>query len=237
MSVQFSGTGQVDLIGIPSQIQYNTAGNASPTSYGGWAGITAITSFTGTTPVSTNEAEFVDLRGFYTVPATYTDTGGNTQVPKAVLLAVRFTAAPGTVLYVAKPFYMKDVPPSQTTPSPYRLGRAGWRINKSGSALFNDAIIKSDIAIGAAPYINNGRLRGTGAVINKDGTFALGSSANNLFFDGTALTLNVPFIQNPKSISVTASISDSSNAMSVGAITVAAGAEITVPDSSTWTIT
>jgi hypothetical protein len=237
LSVQFSASAQVELIGIPSQITYNSSGNASPSSYGGWAASTAITSFTGTTPVSTNESEFVDLRGFYTVPATYTDTGGNTQVPKAVLLAVRFTAAPGTTLYVAKPFYMKDVPSSQTTTSPYRVGRSGWRINKTGSALFNDAVIKSDIAIGASPYMNNGLLRGTGAVINKDGTFAFGSSANNLTFDGTALTLNVPFIQNPKSISVSASVAAASNAQSVGPITVAAGAEITIPSDSTWTIT
>ena len=226
----------VELVALPASITYGST-TSNPSNPQGWTAASALASFTGTTPVSTNEAQFVDLRAFFTVPATYVDANGDTQTTQTVLVGVRYTAPPSTTIYVGKPFYMKDIPSSQTAFSPYRVGRVGWRINKTGSALFNDAIIKSNIAIGSAPYMSAGKLRGTGAVINRDGTFAFGSTANNLFFDGTALTLNVPFIQNPKTISVTASVAAASNAMSVGAITVASGAEITIPSDSTWTIT
>jgi len=79
-------------------------------------------------------------------------------------------------------------------------------------------------------------MTGSGTHVYSDGRIVSGNSSNNLVFDGTTLYLNLPFIQNPQTISQNAAVASTSNALSVGQITVANGVSITVPSGSVWTV-
>ena len=48
----------------------------------------------------------------------------------------------------------------------------------------------NNLKVGSSPAISGTAMTGTGAVINSDGTFALGNSATNITFDSSAMYLN-----------------------------------------------
>jgi hypothetical protein len=89
---------------------------------------------------------------------------------------------------------------------------------------------------GNLPQISGNTMTGAGTYLYADGRMVTGNPNNNMVFDGTSLYLNVPFLQNPQTLSQTVSVANSSNALSVGQITIANGVEITVPTSSIWSI-
>lgn len=78
----------------------------------------------------------------------------------------------------------------------YVAGTAGWRIdNTTEVAEFYDIIARGDIKansieVGSSPAISGTTMTGSGAVINDDGTFAIGNSTGNVSFDGSVLTVN-----------------------------------------------
>jgi hypothetical protein len=87
---------------------------------------------------------------------------------------------------------------------------------------------------GNLPAISGNTMTGAGTYLYADGRMVTGNANNNMVFDGTSLYLNVPFLQNPQTLNQTASVANSSNALSVGQITIANGVEITVPTGSVW---
>lgn len=101
-------------------------------------------------------------------------------------------------------------------------------------------ITGGDLKIGPDPLnppeINGTSMTGSGTHIYSNGRIVSGNANNNLVFDGTTLYLNLPFLQNPQTISQDATVASNSNALSVGQITVAAGVSITVPTGSVWTV-
>lgn len=52
------------------------------------------------------------------------------------------------------------------------------------------AFFGGSLAVGTAPAVSGTTMTGTGAVINANGTFALGKAAGNISYNGTTLTLN-----------------------------------------------
>jgi hypothetical protein len=97
-------------------------------------------------------------------------------------------------------------------------------------------ITAGDVSIGTAPAISGNSMTGTGAHIYSDGKFVTGNATSNLVFDGTSLYLNVPFLQNPQTLTQTVSVASSSNALSVGPTTIANSVEVTVPTGSNWSV-
>jgi hypothetical protein len=89
---------------------------------------------------------------------------------------------------------------------------------------------------GNLPQISGNTMTGAGTYLYADGRMVTGNANNNMVFDGTSLYLNVPFLQNPKTLNQTSTVASSSNALSVGPTTLANGVEVTVPTSSNWSI-
>ena len=89
---------------------------------------------------------------------------------------------------------------------------------------------------GNLPAISGNTMTGAGTYLYADGRMVTGNANNNMVFDGTSLYLNVPFLQNPQTLNQTVSVANSSNALSVGQITIGNSVEITVPSSSNWSI-
>ena len=77
---------------------------------------------------------------------------------------------------------------------------------------------------------------GSGTSINNDGAFFTGSVGGSISFDGTALTLDVPYLQNRQTITTSATVKQNYNAFSVGTITISDTADVTVPSGSVWVI-
>ncbi len=97
-------------------------------------------------------------------------------------------------------------------------------------------ITAGDIQVGSSPAISGTTMTGSGTHLYSDGRIASGNSQNNLVFDGTTLYLNLPFLQNPQTISQDATVANSSNALSIGPIDVATGVSVTVPTGSVWNV-
>ena len=97
-------------------------------------------------------------------------------------------------------------------------------------------ITSGDIQVGSSPAISGTTMTGSGTHLYSDGRIVSGNTSNNLVFDGTTLYLNLPFLQNPQTISQDATVANSSNALSIGPITVATGVSVTVPTGSVWTV-
>lgn len=86
-------------------------------------------------------------------------------------------------------------------------GSAGWRIQGNGNVEFSNAIVRGliyasggtfagalvaatgtfagQLRVGSSPTISGTTMTGTGAVINADGTFALGTADGNITYNGT----------------------------------------------------
>ena len=77
---------------------------------------------------------------------------------------------------------------------------------------------------------------GSGTSINTDGAFFTGSVGGSISFDGTALTLDVPFLQNRQTITTSVIVKQNYNALSVGKVTISDTADVTVPSGSVWVI-
>ena len=77
---------------------------------------------------------------------------------------------------------------------------------------------------------------GSGTSINTDGAFFTGSVGGSISFDGTALTLDVPFLQNRQTITTSVIVKQNYNALSVGKVTISVTADVTVPSGSVWVI-
>jgi len=104
----------------------------------------------------------------------------------------------------------------------------------SASTVFTNAL---QVGIsGNLPQISGNTMTGAGTYLYSDGRMVTGNANNNMVFDGTSLFLNVPFLQNPQTLTQTVSVANSSNALSVGPTTLNNSVEITVPTSSNWSI-
>ena len=77
---------------------------------------------------------------------------------------------------------------------------------------------------------------GSGTSINNDGAFFTGAVGGSISFDGTALTLDVPFLQNRQTITTSVTVKQNYNALSVGKVTISDTADVTVPSGSVWVI-
>jgi hypothetical protein len=104
----------------------------------------------------------------------------------------------------------------------------------SGIVWTNDLVVTTPGQ--ASPTISGSTMTGSGTHIYSDGKIVSGNSQNNIVYDGSTLYLNVPFIQNRQVIDSNASINTTTNALSVGAITVGNSATITLPTTSNWII-
>ena len=120
--------------------------------------------------------------------------------------------------------------------SNYVAGSTGWKLDKTGSAEFNTATIRQELTVGSSPEISGTGMTGSGAHIYADGRVAFGNSTNSMVFDGSTLYMNVPFLQNPKTISSNATVSGNNNALSIGPLTIATGVTVTVATGGVWTI-
>jgi hypothetical protein len=97
-------------------------------------------------------------------------------------------------------------------------------------------ITAGDLSIGSSPAISGTTMTGSGTHIYSDGRIVSGNASNNLVFDGSTLYLNLPFFQNPQTITQDASVANSSNALSIGPISISSGVVITVPTGSVWSV-
>jgi len=80
-------------------------------------------------------------------------------------------------------------PPSFGSPGTW--GTTGYYISRStGTAILNNLGARGTIQSGSTPAISGTSMTGAGAVINSNGTFAVGDSANNITYNGTTVTLN-----------------------------------------------
>ena len=75
---------------------------------------------------------------------------------------------------------------------------------------------------------------GQGTVVDKAGKFYTGNSTSNIYFDGSALNLQVPFLQSKNIINTDISTKEYYNAITAGPVNVYGS--ITVPTGSTLTI-
>jgi len=104
----------------------------------------------------------------------------------------------------------------------------------STTAVFTNALQVG--TSGNLPQISGNTMTGAGTYLYADGRMVTGNATSNLVFDGSSLFLNVPFLQNPQTLTQTVSVASSSNALSVGQTTIANGVEVTVPTGSNWSI-
>jgi hypothetical protein len=83
------------------------------------------------------------------------------------------------------------------------------------------SISGTTLSVGSSPTLSGTTMTGSGALVNSNGTFALGNPTTNISFDGTQMTLNGSVIAtqniNPDAVSVTAANS-----------AVASGANVTL---------
>lgn len=118
----------------------------------------------------------------------------------------------------------------------YVAGSAGWKIDRAGTAEFNNAVLRSELIVGTNPAISGTQMTGSGAHIYSDGKLALGNDKSSIVFDGTTVSMNVPFTQNPSVLTQAATVSPNANALTVGPLTINTGGSVTISTSSTWTI-
>ncbi len=65
-------------------------------------------------------------------------------------------------------------------------------------ATTGDVINRGKTEVGSSPAISGTVMTGAGALINADGTFALGNAAGSLVFDGSRIYLNQPVLVEPE---------------------------------------
>lgn len=80
-------------------------------------------------------------------------------------------------------------PPSFGSPGTW--GTAGYYIERStGTAILNNLGARGTLQSGFSPAISGSSMSGAGAVINSNGTFAVGDSSNNITYNGSTINLN-----------------------------------------------
>lgn len=80
-------------------------------------------------------------------------------------------------------------PPSFANPATW--GTAGYYIERStGTAILNNLGARGTLQSGSSPAISGSSMTGAGAVINSNGTFAVGDSSNNITYNGSTINLN-----------------------------------------------
>ncbi len=80
-------------------------------------------------------------------------------------------------------------PPSFANPATW--GTTGYYITRSdGTAILNNLGARGTIQSGSSPAISGSSMTGAGAVINSNGTFAVGDSSNNITYNGVTINLN-----------------------------------------------
>ena len=80
-------------------------------------------------------------------------------------------------------------PPSFSNPATW--GTAGYYITRSdGTAILNNLGARGTLQSGSTPAISGTSMTGAGAVINSNGTFAVGDSTNNITYNGSTINLN-----------------------------------------------
>lgn len=77
-----------------------------------------------------------------------------------------------------------------------KAGVTTFSIDSSGNAVFKGDLtgatgtFSSKVQVGSSPAVSGATMTGSGAVLNANGTFAIGNSTGNISFDGTTTTLN-----------------------------------------------
>jgi len=80
-------------------------------------------------------------------------------------------------------------PPSFANPATW--GTVGYYIIRSdGTAILNNLGARGTLQSGSTPAISGSTMTGAGAVINSNGTFAVGDSSNNITYNGVTINLN-----------------------------------------------
>lgn len=80
-------------------------------------------------------------------------------------------------------------PPSFANPATW--GTAGYYISRTdGTAILNNLGARGTLQSGSSPAISGSSMTGAGAVINSNGTFAVGDSSNNITYNGSTINLN-----------------------------------------------
>ena len=75
--------------------------------------------------------------------------------------------------------------------NPATWGTAGYYIERStGTAILNNLGARGTLQSGSSPAISGSSMTGAGAVINSNGTFAVGDSSNNITYNGSTINLN-----------------------------------------------
>ena len=75
-------------------------------------------------------------------------------------------------------------------------GSATFTLDNDGNALFKGNLtgatgtFSGSIAVGSSPAVSGETMTGTGAKLNADGTFAMGTADTNISFNGTKMSLN-----------------------------------------------
>lgn len=79
--------------------------------------------------------------------------------------------------------------------NPATWGTAGYYIERStGTAILNNLGARGTLQSGSSPAISGSTMTGAGAVINSNGTFAVGDSSNNITYNGFTINLNGTFV-------------------------------------------
>ena len=80
-------------------------------------------------------------------------------------------------------------PPSFGSPGTW--GTDGYYISRStGTAILNNLGARGTLQSGSSPAISGSSMTGAGAVINSNGTFAVGDGTNNITYNGSTINLN-----------------------------------------------
>lgn len=75
--------------------------------------------------------------------------------------------------------------------NPATWGTAGYYIERStGTAILNNLGARGTLQSGSSPAISGSTMTGAGAVINSNGTFAVGDGTNNITYNGSTINLN-----------------------------------------------
>ena len=219
-----------------------SAGYAGDSGYSGYSGASGVSGFSGTgTAGASARVCYADVTGnsLNSTPATVT-TSGSTSFPPTnswgggeVWVATPPTIVAGHALFQSDGIY-NPATGNTVWNVPYLSSLKVGSLSAISANLGN--ITAGDLQIGSSPAISGTTMTGSGTHVYSDGRIVSGNSQNNLVFDGTTLYLNLPFLQNPQTISQDATVDNSSNALSVGPITVATGVSITVPTGSVWTV-
>lgn len=75
-------------------------------------------------------------------------------------------------------------------------GSATFSLDNDGNAIFKGNLtgasgtFSGSVAVGSSPAVSGYTMTGTGARLNADGTFAMGTPSTNISFDGTKMSLN-----------------------------------------------